>query len=1130
MVGITSVRLEAEISEKAKSAFAETVLDPGQCPDKRALILLLRYMHIARCIDDIEQRLVQQGQAFFHVSGAGHESVAGLSFYLTPFDYLHLHYRDKALLIARGMPVTEFFRSLLAMPSSHSAGRQMSAHYSWPDLNVTSIVGPVGNNALQAAGTAAALKEKSNSAIAVCTIGDGTSQQGEVFEAIAEAARSKLPILFLVEDNDFAISTRTGHRTFFSGPDGPIATLFGLSIARVDGSDPLATMRVLGEAVQFVRERCTPQLVVLSVARLTDHTNADDQSQYRPASELSVLPQRDPIARLLSELRALGVEDSDLKQIREEAAALVGSALNEARSERRPLRPAGLRFVEPRNSISKEHRGTRGSATMRLALNNALRNALLDDPRVFLWGQDIEDPKGDVFGVTKGLSTEFPDRVVNSPLSESTIVGCCIGRALAGQRPVAFIQFADFLPLAANQIISELATMYWRTAGGWNAPVIVMAPIGGFKPGLGPFHAQSFEAMFAQCPGLNVVIPSTAADAAGLLNAARASSQPTLLLYPKALLNSLDAACEADTSKIYVPIGKARLRRTGRHLTLVCWGNTSHMCEAVADRLLEDDIDIDVVDLRSISPWDRELVAESVRKTGRLVVAHEDNITMGFGAEVIAHIAEVVRTPVRARRVGRLDTYIPFNFQDQLAILPSFKRIMDACLVVLGIGGEWTTTANSPSLANAITVIGSGPADDIVKVTDLAIKAGDDVQEGQVVCVVEATKAAVEISAPVTGRISSVLCAIGDNIRVGDPIAVYDDKTRHLAKQGLPDQPMTPEGLAIIGRVSEIRHSSDPNIEIVDIAIKGGDRVITTEELCSKWPEHSALGLVQTTGIRERRWRGSAQTLARLAIDAAKKLVEQTGINAADVGLVIAVTGTPDIATPSLASRVWAEISGPKRQTALRTTSFDINAACSGYLYALRCAHDHLARERDDHVVVVTAEMLSPLLDLDDPETACLFGDAATATLVTAVGEGRRGLMSLRRPILSGAPEQGDLLRVPLAGGGSIKMDGRAVFSEAVRGMHEMLKRCVAEAWMNVSDLDLIIPHQANQRILDAVQRKTSVPVFSAIETWGNTSSSSIPIAIKEAANQGRSLDKVALVAFGGGLTAAAALSENKQI
>ena len=302
---------------------------------------------------------------------------------------------------------------------------------------------------------------------------------------------------------------------------------------------------------------------------------------------------------------------------------------------------------------------------------------LAADPRVCLFGEDIEDPKGDVFGVTRGLSTAFPGRVVNSPLSEATIVGASIGRALAGGRPVALLQFADFLPVTLNQIMSELSTMHWRTVGEWNCPVVVLAPCGGYRPGLGPFHSQTMESIAAHMPGIDVFMPSTASDAAGLLNAALKSPRPTLFLYPKVCLNDRNTTASADAERHFVPIGQGAAcdaRRSSHDHRLGQHG--SALRKSRGGDCVEAGFGVDLIDLRSISPWDREAVVESAGRTRKLLVVHEDNLTCGFGAEVVATVCESLSRRIVARRLTRPDTYMPCNFSNQLELLPSFKRIL----------------------------------------------------------------------------------------------------------------------------------------------------------------------------------------------------------------------------------------------------------------------------------------------------------------------------------------------------------------------------------------------------------------------------------------------------------------------
>jgi 2-oxoisovalerate dehydrogenase E1 component len=469
--------------------------------DIPTLLRLHRAMFLAREVDRVEQDLVKQGLAHFHVSGAGHESTALLADFLGPHDWLHLHYRDKALLLARGLPLVEFFRSLLATGQSHSAGRQMSAHFSARALKIASMVGPVGNNALHAVGNAQAVKGHPDAPVVICCVGDGTTQQGEFLEAVAEAVRSASPVVFVVEDNRWSISTSTRGQTFFDLPGGPAESFFGLPITRVDGADLSATRAAFETAVGKTRETRTPTLLLLQVERLSDHTNADDQALYRSAEDIATGTQRDPLQAIRRTLYESQTGEAALTQIETTLIAEVAAAAREALADVAPGSNGAPKAPYPADfETRREYRGNaeRAELTMREALNRVLREQLRTRPEVYLQGEDIEDPKGDVFGVTRGLSTEFPGRAHNSALSESTIVGTSIGRALAGQRPVGFLQFADFLPLAFNQIVSELGSMYWRTDGAWQVPVILMVSCGGYKPGLGPFHAQTMESILAR--------------------------------------------------------------------------------------------------------------------------------------------------------------------------------------------------------------------------------------------------------------------------------------------------------------------------------------------------------------------------------------------------------------------------------------------------------------------------------------------------------------------------------------------------------------------------------------------------------------------------------------------------------
>ncbi len=1165
-----------------------------------------RAMLTARELDRVEQELVRQGQAFFHVSGAGHEATAALAAHLTSADWLHLHYRDKALLLARGVAPHEFIASFLCRAGSHSSGRQMSAHLSAPERHILSLVGPVGNNALQAVGVAAAVKDQSTRPLVVCSVGDGTTQEGEFLEAVAEAVRSQLPVLFLIEDNHLAISTSTRQRTFWDLPSGPTDEFYGLPIHRIDGTNVRAVDAAFAKLVGQIRRERGPVLAVLQVERLADHTNADDQSQYRDAGDVARhLIAADPIQLLEADLVESGIAvPSELNAIHQAVVQAVRDAATQALQDHDPV-PEFTAKAPLTNSFLARRESTGQSSTVRLTLREALTatlgTRLATDPRVFLYGQDIEDPKGDVFGVTRGLSTRFPGRVVNSPLSESTIVGTCIGRALAGQRPVAFIQFADFLPLAYNQILSELGSMYWRTNGGWQCPVILMVTCGGYKPGLGPFHAQTLESVMAHTPGIDVVMPSSAGDAAGLLNAAFESDRPTIFFYPKSCLNLSARATSDDVARHFVPLGKARrlqgspvaprqerrlstdvdraidlpatsgVNRTpgipvaerqdyvGRRddvLTLVTWGNTVTQCEQVARTLAEYDLAIDLLDLRSLSPWDEAAVLDSVERTGRLVVVHEDNHTCGFGAEVAATVAEKCRRPAQIRRVTRPDTYVPCHFASQLAVLPSFQRTLEACADLLGFEVRWEQTTDEITGLTAIRAIGSGPADESVEIVAYRVCVGDEIVVGQVIAEVEATKSVIEVAATSNGTVKELCAQPGGIVAVGQPLlrvqaTLPDDLRRPITREdpGLPR--LTRRASLAALAASSLSKSlpagffssasqSAPQPELGSLmnleqdvylsrpACVLASRVVSTEFIANNIPGWTTKEAIKRTGVASRCWVGDGETVVTLATRAAHQLLDALGTDSPTISAVLCSTTSPQEATPSIACQVATSLA-QRGCFSDDFYAFDFNAACSGFLYGIRLAADHLRGNGSHAVLVLTSEVLSPVLNLTDPVTAFLFGDAASATLVTRQPSAGRSLR-LHRPLLSASPDPDRVICSPCVGSpGHLTMDGIAVARTAYKTMAATLTRAAAAANTSPKELSALIPHPGSQRVLQNVAEWLEIDqarVFHTLADTGNTSSSSIPLALDRFWPQFVDGQSAGLVAFGAGFTSAATLGE----
>jgi 2-oxoisovalerate dehydrogenase E1 component len=1113
--------------------------DDAAFPGRERLRELYRTMLVARYVDDVEGEMTSGGEAAFHVSGSGHEGSAVLALSLIPEDWLHLHYRDKALILARGVPPAMFFHSLICNGASHSAGRQMSAHMSDPSRRLLSTVGPVGNNALQAVGVASRIKNDAERPIVVCAMGEGTTQQGEVMEAIAEAVRSELPVLFWVEDNGLAISTKTGRKTFYSLPEwcGEVETFHGLPIHRLNGRDVARTAGSVEAIVEQIRQTRCPGLVVFEVDRLADHTNSDDERVYRPREEIQrVRRQADPILVLADHLIRSGVARRELDELAEQVEAEVRQA---ADSARRAIDPkAALDAKKPLplelTSADREYRGDPADPrlTMLEAVREVLRARLADDPRASLYGQDIEDPKGDVFGITKGLTVAFPGRVVNSPLTESTIMGMSIGQALAGGRPVAFIQFADFLPLAFNQIISELGSMYWRTDGGWQCPVVVMAPCGGYRPGLGPFHAQTLESVLAHVPGVDVVMPSHAADAAGLLNAAFASGRPTIYLYPKVYLNDRDVMTSGDVGRQLVPLGKARFVTRGDDLTLVTWGATVRLCQKAIEHLAGVGVGVDLIDLRSISPWDKEAVLESARRTGRVVVVHEDNMTCGFGAEVLAAIAEEAGRVVACKRVTRPDTYVPCNFLNQLEVLPSVRRILEASAGLLDLDFAWELPIQGESDLFVIEAIGASPADQSVTVVDWLVAPGEEIRAGQKIAELESDKSVFDLASPAGGVVDALLISEGDTVRVGTPMARVRLGGGAARKGQVREEPGVPR-LRRKAAAAPVVRKAQKNERAVATSVEvgmsrayavAGSVDFHNRDIVKLFPKRTPEELTRRFGIESRHRLAEDETVLTMAVRAAEDALRGEGLSIGDIDLVVCSTNTPIFTVPSLACLILNALAIDEKSS---TAAYDITAACTGYLYGLASGYDYLQTRPSGRVLVVTAEAMSRISDPKDLFTTTHYGDAASATVLTGqnLAAGRWG--RLRRPVIGAKGEDGTILRVELEGEGRVVMDGKQALAAAVPAMAEMLVRACEEAGLRPDDLDLLVPHQGSTAMIDELRIKLGLDaakVYNSIKVHGNTSSSSIPLCLSELVDRGGLSGKIGLAAFGGGFTFGAAV------
>ena len=1108
-------------------------------------------MVTARHMDLIEQSYTSRGEAFFHVSGAGHEGSVALAPHLTPEDWLHCHYRDKALMLARGITPYMFFLSLFNKGGSHSHGRQMNAHMSAPEFNVMSIVGPVGNSALQAVGVAATIKDASSAPLVLCALGEGMTQEGEVIEAIGHAVREQLPVLFVVHDNRYAISTKTTGQTFFSRPDGEAESFYGVPISRIDGRNVVVASEEFGGIVGSIRTDHLPRIVIFSVERLHNHTNADDQRVYRGPDEIEEAARTgDPIVLLRARLIEMGVTENELTEEEESIRTALESDARRAQVSSEPFPAVSAKPPLPSRLTDREaeYRGTGDEELVMLeAIRDVLDHRMRQDERVTLFGEDIEDPKGDVFGITRGLGKKYGRRIKNSPLSESLILGVSIGRALAGERPVAFLQFADFLPIAFNQIFSELGSMHWRTGGAWTAPVIVMVTAGGYRPGLGPFHASTLEALVAHTPGVDVFMPSSADDAAGLLNAAFESERPTIFFYPKNQLNDRGRKTSRDVSRQFVPIGVSRTLRRGDDITIVAYGNTVPLANKTTDVLLEHGVSVDLIDLRSLVPWDMTAVVESVERTGKLIVTHEDNGTAGFGAEVVAAVTENSRRHVLTRRVTRPDTYVPCNFGNQLEILPSFKRILETAVDLLGGSIIWKRDEEVGTGVFDVEAIGSSPSDETVSVLEWKVAPGDSVTEGDLLAEVEADKAATDLTSPVAGTVQELLIDAGDNVAVGTPIVrikTSEDEPVHIKPltREKPGKPLItgldvsrranakPRGGAIENAGNRSFVNSDVCL-IGSIAVRTGSRIVENDEIAVLTPDWDAEDIEKRTGIQRRRWVASGEDALTIAVDAARTALSEGGLTAGDIDLILFSTGTPTSTTPSMATLLQYNLADGDES--IECGAYDINAACSGYIYALQIAWDYLSNDPNAVVLVVTSEVLSPRLDMHDAGTTAIFGDAATATIVGGYASpvADRPLAAVDRPAIAARGESGESLRVPFDAEVPISMNGPKVYLEAARAMMKSLASVADAAEVRVDALDLYIPHQANQRIINAIRQRMKLDtdrMYSNIANYGNTSSSTIPICLHELLPHDEDGVIWGITAFGGGFTYGAALIRPK--
>ena len=628
----------------------------------------------------IEERLkilTRQGKISFLASTRGHEKAqVGTVMMLKPgHDWFFPYYREKALAYALGMPLKDIFLHMLSREGdSSSNGRNMPEHFSSRELNLVSQTACTGTQFLPAVGMAKALRKDGSDAVVYVSSGEGATSEGEFAEALNWATREELPVLFLIQNNGYAISVPQNAQTI--SQVHRIAAGFGLPSYHVDGTWYESMYKVMPPIIQQMREGAGPVLIEAEVVRLDSHSSSDDQTKYRSEEELGRARERDPI--VLTEkyiLKHRLMTQDDIQKMRHEIQAEVDAAADEADAAPQPEVGHVTTHIYSENTPVFEDKEptyvSEDTISMIEALNRGLREEMERNPKIVMWGEDIADPKGGVFGVTRGLTNLYPDRVQNAPLAEASIVGVAGGMAIGGYKPIVEIQFADYSWPGFMQMRNEIPTLRWRSNGAWSDPVIVRIACGGRIKG-GPFHSQCVEAIYAHTPGWYIVFPSNATDAKGLIKTAARCEDPVLFLEHKRLYRHISAKAREPNADYLVPFGKGKIKRPGNAATIVTWGATVYTALELAD-----EFDIEVIDLRTIVPMDDEIVFNSVKKTNRALVLHEDAVTIGWGAEVVARITancfDHLDAPVL--RLGAKDSFVASAVSLEDEVLPSVEDL-----------------------------------------------------------------------------------------------------------------------------------------------------------------------------------------------------------------------------------------------------------------------------------------------------------------------------------------------------------------------------------------------------------------------------------------------------------------------
>jgi 2-oxoisovalerate dehydrogenase E1 component len=679
------------------------------------LLRAYRTMLLSRRIDDKEIQLKNQSLIFFQISGAGHEAIlVAAGMHLRPgYDWFYPYYRDRALCLTLGFtPYEMLLAAVGSKDDPASGGRQMPSHWGHKALNIVSQSSPTGTQCLQAVGAAEAgrLYDKITAVegresrfhrdeVVYVSTGEGATSEGEFWECLNSACLGRLPVVYLVEDNGYAISVPVDVQTAGGNISRLVSSFPGLFVQTIDGTDFVASYRAMSEAVAYARAHKGPALVHAHVTRPYSHSLSDDEKLYKTAAERTAEAARDPILKLKNLLlgERLATED-DLAAIAQEIDREISDATERAIAAPKPTPDTARLFVfspdvDPTSSAFATPAEPQGKPdTMVAAINRTLKDEMARDPRIVVFGEDVADcsrpdalgsvsGKGGVFKVTHGLQRAFGnDRVFNSPLAEANIIGRATGMATRGLKPVVEIQFFDYIWPAMMQIRDELTMLRYRSNNAFSCPVVIRVAIGGYLRGGAPYHSQSGESIFAHCPGIRIAFPSNAQDAAGLLRTSIRCDDPVLFLEHKHLYRQTYNKGEYPGPNYMVPFGKSLVRREGDDVVVLTWGALVQRSLLAAQQAEKDGLSVMVIDLRTITPYDWDTIAKAVAKTNRVVIAHEDQLTCGFGAELAARIAGELFHHLDApiRRVAALDTPVAYYPDLEEVILPQSADVLKA--------------------------------------------------------------------------------------------------------------------------------------------------------------------------------------------------------------------------------------------------------------------------------------------------------------------------------------------------------------------------------------------------------------------------------------------------------------------